>query len=302
MQRFKSLVITGAALATLASVGLCAGTAAQAQDGGYQVGERTQDKTIDAPRKDTATADNTRRTEEKRLARIEYVTGKVTWRTDDAAKWNKATTHLALREGAQIWAEEGGRAEVRFDDGSLLRLGNDAVVTLQTFSSDDKGEYTRIKLLSGVATLVPKVEYSVYQVDTPFNSVTASGPGRVRIGVGNTIEVGVRSGRAVVEGGSAGKSTLYAGDFVATRAADTSYTVHNLPAEDSWERWNNDRDHIVNRDPAYPVRYAPEYAPAYPYPVYGPTSSFWLSLDFPFGGYYRPHYYGYGRGIHGYRR
>ncbi len=299
MRRFKSLVTTGVAFAALSSIGLYAETAAQAQDGGYQVGEKTQDKTIDAPRKDTAMPDNARRTEEKRLARIEYVSGKVTWRADDAAKWNKATTHLALREGAQIWAEEGGRAEVRFDDGSLLRLGNDAVATLQTFSSDDKGEYTRIKLLSGVATLVPKVEYSVYQIDTPFNSVTASGPGRIRIGVGNAVEVGVRSGRAVVEGGSAGRSTLYAGDFVATRAADTSYTVRNLPSEDSWERWNNDRDHIVNRDPVYVGRPAPVYVPAYP--AYEP--SFWFSLNFPFGGgYYRPHYYGYGRGAHGYRR
>ena len=103
----------------------------------------------------------------------------------------KPQTKLALREGAQIWAEEGGRAEIRFDDGSLFRLGKDAVVTLQTFYSDDKGEFTRIKLNSGLVMLVPKVEYSVYQVDTPFNSIKANGPGRVRIGVGNAVEVGV---------------------------------------------------------------------------------------------------------------
>ena len=28
-----------------------------------------------------------------------------------------------LRQGAQIWVSDGGRAEIQFDDGSLLRLG-----------------------------------------------------------------------------------------------------------------------------------------------------------------------------------
>ena len=297
MRRFNSLAKSGTALLTFAGVGLCLGTVAQAQDAGYQVGETPRAQTSDATRKDNTAPNTTRLPEEKRLARIEYVSGKVTWRADDTAKWSKATTKLALREGSQIWAEEGGRVEIRFDDGSLLRLGNDAVATLQTFSSNDQGEFTRIKLLSGLATLVPKVEYSTYQIDTPFNSITANGPARVRIGVANSVEVGVRSGRATVEGGSAGKATLYAGDFVSVRAADTAYNTRNLPAGDTWERWNDERDHIVSRETLPPpVRYVPAYAP-----YYGPSTSLWFSFGYPFGGYYRP-YYGYGRGAYHYRR
>ena len=62
----------------------------------------------------------------------------------------------------------GGRAEIRFNDGSLLRLGNDAVVTLQTVYGDADGEFTQIKLVSGLISLRPKLERSVYQIICNF--------------------------------------------------------------------------------------------------------------------------------------
>ena len=103
-----------------------------------------------------------------RLARIAYVKGNVTWRPDPDADWTRASVNVPLRQGAELWVTEGGRAEIQFDDGSVLRLGNGALVTLQTFYSDADGEFTEIKALEGLVSLRLKHERSVYQIDTPL--------------------------------------------------------------------------------------------------------------------------------------
>lgn len=82
----------------------------------------------------------------------------MTWRADDNASWSKATVNLPVRDGTQLWASDGGRAEIRFDDGSLLRLGNDAIVTVQSLYRDDQGAFTQIRMIAGVVMLLPKKE------------------------------------------------------------------------------------------------------------------------------------------------
>src|SRR5262249_11559699 len=121
---------------------------------------------------------------------------------------------------------------------------------------------------SGIATLRLKSERSIYQVDTPMISIEANEPARVRIGVADTIEVGVRLGRAVIEGGQ-GKTTLHAGDYLSLRDPDAPYDLRSLPRADSWERWNDERDREPGADThpvilsSYPV-YVPTYTPPPP--------------------------------------
>ena len=213
-----------------------AGMPARAQDSGsngYAIGE-------DRPQRSDAIRDAA---EEGpvRLARFSYIQGNVTWRADDTAEWSVGTTNLPLRQGAQIWVSGGGRAEIQFDDGSLLRLGNDAVVTLQTLYSDAEGEFTEIKLTDGLAALRLKHERSVFQIDTPLVSVKSVGPARLRIGAGSGVEVGVRAGAATVEGPE-GRAELKRGDYLDLENGDSPLRVRPLPRDDSWERWNDERD------------------------------------------------------------
>ncbi len=251
------------ALAALAAAGMCLTRPVRAQDAGYHVGEKQT-----AP--DSVPSESSRT---YRLAKIEYLSGKVTYRPDDAAKWTHAETNYPLGVGSQLWVEEGGRAEVRFDDGSILRVGSNSVITLQTVYMDAEGEYTQITMNHGIATLEPREARSVFEVNTPFLTVKTTGPSRVRIGVSDDIEVAVSRGRANLEGPS-GKTSLSSGDFVSQRASDTAYAIHGLPSPDSWERWNEARDRKTVED-AYPRRPAPSRS----------YSSFYFSLGFPiFGG------------------
>src|SRR5262245_11651384 len=112
---------------------LLLGFAAQAQDSNYDVGERGN---FDQGAGRVEPGEGP-----VRLARFSYVSGNVTWRGDEHASWSSANVHLPLRQGAEIWVTDGGRAEIQFDDGSLIRLGNGAVATLQTLYSDSDGEF-----------------------------------------------------------------------------------------------------------------------------------------------------------------
>ena len=207
----------------------------------YQIGEGSfpdaGDNAGDATPTDPATAQGP-----VRLARFSYVHGSgITWRPSQTAEWSPAGINLPLRQGAQVWVTNGGRAEVQFDDGSLLRLGSGALVTLQTLYSDTDGEYTEIQMTEGLASLELRHATSIFQVDTPFASVKAAGPAKVRVGVNDNVEVAVRDGSAAVEGAGQ-KIVLRAGDYLNIPDADAAYQAAALPDADSWDRWNDSRD------------------------------------------------------------
>jgi hypothetical protein len=180
-----------------------------------------------------------------RLARVAFVGGSVAWRPAAAIQWADATTNLPLREGAQVWVTDGGRAEIQFDDGSVLRLGNGAVMTLQTLYSDSEGEFTEIKLNAGLATLRLRSAPSVYQLDTPLASIKATGPTEFRLGVDSGLEVAVRLGKVAVEGPQL-KLMLKVGDYLDQSDVNAAVAVGHLPQEDSWDLWNDERDELLN--------------------------------------------------------
>jgi hypothetical protein len=229
-------------------------------DDGYKVGETAQDSGAQPADR---VSDNT-----VRVARFEVISGKVTWRPDSNHEWAAAKTSVVLRQGAEIGASDGARAEIRFSDGSLVRVGN-GVIVLKSLFSDDQGEYTEVHVQSGLMTVLPRQQRSVFEVTTPTISVKTAGPSRVRIGVTDVVDVAVRKGRAVVEG-RLGKTTLVSTEFLSLRPSDKEYVVQSLPPPDSWERWNDERDRIL-----FGTYRSATYRPAY-YPP-----SVWFSLDIP---------------------
>ncbi len=229
MSHTKNLLVSGRLLLPAVAC-LLVGSPVWAQDSNYKVGEN---QSAPAPTAPPAVTNKQTTDEPQRLARFDYINGDVTWRSDAGSDWSKAVVRLPLRQGAQISVTKGGRAEIRFDDGSLLRLGNGAVATLKTLYNDAQGEFTEIKLTSGLATLRPRAAHSIYQVDTPVVTVTAAGPARVRVGVADTVEIGVNQGSANVEG-KQGKINLIAGDYLCLEDANSPYDLRSLPREDSW--------------------------------------------------------------------
>ncbi|MBV9852227.1 MAG: FecR domain-containing protein [Armatimonadetes bacterium] len=232
---------------------LCAGgSPTWAQQSGsapasYQVGEEDRPAppnvstdTASMPGSATADAD----AGPVRLARFSYLKGDVSWRPDTGAQWSAATLNLPFRQGAQVWASGHSRAEVQFDDGSLLRLGADAVVTLETLYSDSQGEFTELRLSQGLASLTLPHAKSIFQVDTPDASLKADGPARFRVGARPGTEIAVRAGKVNIQDAQ-GKTFLEAGDYIDITDPKAPFDIQDLPAEDGWDKFNDERDRVM---------------------------------------------------------
>ncbi len=183
-----------------------------------------------------------------RLARFAAVSGNVTWRPDEGSEWSPATANLPIRQGAQVWVTNGGHADVQFDDGSELRLGNKALAILKTLYSDKDGEFTQISLNDGLATLYSRHDNAVYQIDTPATSVKCKGASQIRVGVDGGSEITVQRGDATIEGPQ-GATKLHVSDYVYLADSHDSVHIRTAPAADNWDRWNDDRNRIVEGRP-----------------------------------------------------
>ncbi|HLK15065.1 MAG TPA: DUF6600 domain-containing protein [Fimbriimonadaceae bacterium] len=140
-----------------------------------------------------------------------------------------------------MWVKSGSRAELQFDDGSTLRLGGGAVATLHTMYSDDRGEFTEVKLNDGLATFHLRSKLSEYQIDTPLSSVKASGPAEIRVGVGSLVEVACTGGTAEVLG-KQGQAALRPQERLEIHDQVAPYQVTEIPSSDQWDRFNWNRD------------------------------------------------------------
>ncbi len=180
-----------------------------------------------------------------RMARFAYVTGKVTWRDGDTGNWSQATVNMPLHQGTEVFVQNGGRADLQFDDGSELRLGNGALVSLKTLFSDSKGEFTQIDMKQGLATLHSRHQDSVYQVDTPTVSVKFAGLTQVRFGVDGGSEIAVQTGSAKIEGAQ-GKLDVPEGRYLYLASSESVYMMRPTPSPDPWDRWNGERNEILS--------------------------------------------------------
>ncbi|HLJ53581.1 MAG TPA: FecR family protein, partial [Chthonomonadaceae bacterium] len=171
-----------------------------------------------------------------RLCRFSIVDGDVNWRPDDKVGWSRAVRNLPIRQGCEVALTGRSDAEVQFDDGSRLKLGNGAVVTLSTLYSDADGEFTQIALRTGTLSLRINKAPSVYEVDGPVCSVDASGPARFRIDATNGEQVRVREGKVVMKGDH-GECSLIADNYVDLPTATSPYAVRALPPHDAYDNW-----------------------------------------------------------------
>lgn len=240
-------------LGSIVAIGMLPAVPGYAQDSddrdsgtSYRTGENTNiaPAPVDAPPAQPTQAPDQKAEGPVRMARFSYLRGHVTWRPSGDSDWSKADDNLPVREGAEIWVTKGGHAEIQFDDGSVLRLGSNALAVLKVLYSDSQGEFTQITLKDGLATLHSRHSNAVYQVDTPFASVKTTGAAQVRFGVDGGSEIAVQEGSAIVEGNQ-GKATVQAGKYLYLADANSPYDQQPIPETDDWDRFNSDRNKLI---------------------------------------------------------
>ena len=188
-------------------------------------------------------ADDT--TQTARAVRLSYVDGKVKVTQGGELLADPALVNTPLFEGTEVSTSEDGRAELEFDDGSVIRLSPNSSLTL-TVLGGEGGSGDEVVLASGLGYFELQGQSSTSHMRVRFGDsvVTTDGFTVIRINLDNPPgEVGVFSGNAHLERSRGTTVDLHGGESVTLNAADPTQSIVAESIEpDSWDTWNSDRD------------------------------------------------------------
>ncbi len=180
-----------------------------------------------------------------RLSRVSLIEGELLLQRGDDDVWVAASVNMPLRPHDKLWATDGARAEIQFDDGTVVRLAENTSLDLLSLDPD----WIHLELTLGVATVVAHAPRGgarepFLELDTPQATVqvTRSTTFRTDVAEDGSTEMTVREGavelardeepvriaqhqRVVIEGGDAPR-----------------YLLESAEAPDDWDRWNDERE------------------------------------------------------------
>ncbi len=182
-------------------------------------------------------------------ARLSVAEGEVLVQGVGSREWIVASVNFPLGPGDRVWVTGGGRAEVRFADGAIVRLNRDTSIELGGPSV--RGPLGgRIGVERGTAIFSVRrirAQGGLFQVDLPQASLRASAISTFRSDLlpDGSFQVSVRSGEVLVETaeGSIGVRT---GDFLRFDP-DLRPHLYALVEGDDFDRWSNLRDRELSR-------------------------------------------------------
>lgn len=233
---FRGL-ITGALLAALAIAPICAQDpnapppqAGTDPDGQYEAG--------------------------RAVARLSVASGDVSVRRGDSGELVAAAVNAPLMADDHVLTSANSRAEIEFDSSNVVRIGPNSDVHLAALDIHS----VQIQVAAGTVmfrTLRPgQVEV---EVDTPSVGVRPMQPGAYRVtlredGTSQTpiSEITVRSGEAEIDS-QRGAERLEAGQTMQARgpATDPEYQLVQAIPQDSFDRWNEERDRYFLASQSY---------------------------------------------------
>jgi hypothetical protein len=84
-----------------------------------------------------------------RYAKVQFIDGDVEVYNSELDAFEKIRTNHVLVEGNILRTKSNGRAEVKLDDGTLLKLESDTVISLGEFSFNENSSSTLLDVFSG---------------------------------------------------------------------------------------------------------------------------------------------------------
>jgi len=186
------------------------------------------------------------------VARVSMIHGDVSTQRGDSGDWSAATLNQPVMTGDKVSTGDGGRTELQLDFANIFRLGPNSKANLANLTHRD----IQIQLAQGIANYsVSKDSEAEPEIDTPNVSVhPAHHDGVFRIEVrpdGDTLVI-VRKGEAQISTPQ-GSTEVHAGEMATIRGDTNSaqYKISNAPDPDDWDRWNADRDHLIQNAQAW---------------------------------------------------
>ena len=187
-----------------------------------------------------------------RAARLSSVDGQVQIAQGNQVLADPAIENTPLFEGTQVATGDDGRAELQFEDGSLVRLSPNSSLTITVLRGQGTAGEAGIVLESGLGYFELQAGSKASKIWVQFGDtvVHSSGFTVLRINLDNPPgELAVFSGNAHLERGGALALDLHGGESVALNGADPSrYNLAESIEPDSWDTWNSDRDQVLSEE------------------------------------------------------
>jgi hypothetical protein len=177
-----------------------------------------------------------------RVARINLVSGSVSFRPGSVDEWTAATLNYPLTTGDHLWADADSRVEVHAGSTAIRMAPRTAMSVLNLddrsmqLSLTDGSLHIRVRQLQ---------DDESFEVDTPNVAITILRPGEYRIDAnGDAAEtaVTVRAGSAQVTGGGAGFAVRPRETGRAAGVDNVTQDIGPAIAPSEFDYWCEDRD------------------------------------------------------------
>jgi hypothetical protein len=231
-----------------------------------------------------------------RAARLNYMTGQVSFQPAGVTDWVDATINRPLTTGDHLWVSDNARAELHIGSTALRLNSNTA---FQFLNLND--QTVQISLTEGTLTVRLRYlgENQVFEVDTPNMAFSLLRPGEYRIDASpdnQTTQVTVRQGQGEVTTTSQALNVPPFQQAIVVGDQQVSANLQPAPQPDGWDQWCRNRDR--REDQAMSRRYVSPEVTGYEdldaygrwtvMPPYGPV---WIPAGVPVG--WAPYHFGH---------
>ena len=185
-----------------------------------------------------------------RIVRLSFVEGTVAIQRPDLTEWAEASVNTPIQEGFKLSTAQNGFAEVEFEDGSTLRVGQLGELDFTQLALESTGgKINRIALNQGYATFhVTPARYDLYEIRAGETTITVHSETNDLFRVdldGDALRVEVFKG-SVDFSGIYGALSLDKDQVLEQRiGADQPQLVTNGITKDDWDKWVERREQDI---------------------------------------------------------
>jgi uncharacterized protein DUF6600/FecR-like protein len=176
-----------------------------------------------------------------RVVRLSFIQGRAAVRTPGSDGWGEATVNTPIQEGFSLSTDEKSFAEVEFENGSTVRLGELSVIDFTQLALTAKGDHlNHMALEQGYATFDVTLEHhDEYALSVAGVSLTAEGKTEFRVDSdGERMRMEVFSG-SVRAADSSHAETLAQNHTLARESSNpaSSFQITDKVQQDDWDKW-----------------------------------------------------------------
>jgi hypothetical protein len=180
--------------------------------------------------------------------RVSFIHGDLSTQHSDSSEWVAATINTPIVYGDRISTGKRSRAEIQLDHANVLRMSDESTANVVSLSR------TQIQLQIGQGLVnydVLRNSEANVEIETPNVAIRPQmreGSYRITVNSNGETIVDVREGSAEISTPQ-GSTRVDRGQRITIQgnADNAQYNVSAANRKDDWDKWNDDRDHVIER-------------------------------------------------------